>query len=88
LRALGLAPDLATVGWLPEVNAADAGQVLESLRAADVPNPTLRSAGGQPIDPLKLDRPMFPIVDIAPVRNRFVIGVDAGSVPGCEGRRV
>ena len=24
---------------------------------------------------------MFPIVDIAPVRNRFVIGVDAGSVP-------
>lgn len=81
IRALGLAPDLATVGWLPEVNAADAGQVLESLRAANAPNPTLRSASGQPIDPLKTDRPMFPIVDIAPVRNRFVIGVDAGSVP-------
>ena len=81
MRAVGLADDLATVGWLPEVDAADAGQVLESLRASNVPNPTLRGGDGQPIDPAKLDRPMFPIVDIAPARNRGVIGVDAGSFP-------
>lgn len=80
-RALGLAPDILTIGWLPEVSAARAGDVLQALQAAGVPNPTLRTTGGQPIDPATLDRPMFPIVDIAPERNRFVIGVDAGSVP-------
>jgi two-component sensor histidine kinase len=80
-RALGLAPDIITIGWLPEVDAARAGEALQALRAAGVPNPTLRTADGQPIDPATLDRPMFPIVDIAPQRNRFVIGVDAGSVP-------
>ena len=80
-RALGLAPDIMTIGWLPEVDAARAGEVLQALQAAGVPNPTLRTADGQPIDPATLDRPMFPIVDIAPERNRFVIGVDAGSVP-------
>jgi two-component sensor histidine kinase len=81
IRALGLTPDLTTVSWLPQIDVAQAGEMLQSLRAANAPNPTLRGADGQPIDPAKLDRPMFPIVDIAPVRNRFVIGVDAGSVP-------
>ncbi|MGE3991470.1 sensor histidine kinase [Pseudorhodoplanes sp.] len=81
-RALGLAPDLATIGWLPQVDAADAEQVLQSLRASDAPNPTLRSADGLPIDPSKLDRPMFPVVDVEPEHNRFVMGVDAGSFPG------
>jgi two-component sensor histidine kinase len=81
MRALGLAPDLATVGWLPEVEPARAAEVLQSLQASGVPNPTLRGADGQPVDPQTLNRPMFPIVDIAPVKNRFVVGVDAGSFP-------
>jgi two-component sensor histidine kinase/CHASE1-domain containing sensor protein len=81
IRTLGLAPDLVTIGWLPQVEAAQAGEVLQALQAAGAPNPTLRGADGKPIDPAKLDRPLFPIVDIAPARNRFVIGVDAGSFP-------
>lgn len=81
LRALGLATDLTTVGWLPEVEVARAGEVLQSLRASNAPNPTLRGADGQPIDLENLDRPLFPIIDIAPARNRFVLGVDAGSFP-------
>jgi two-component sensor histidine kinase len=80
-RALGLAPDLATVGWLPEVEPARAAEATEALRAAHAPNPALRGADGQPVDPAKLDRPMFPIVDIAPQHNRFVLGLDAGSFP-------
>jgi two-component sensor histidine kinase len=81
MRAVGLADDLATVGWLPEVNATDAGQVLDSLRASGAPNPILRAGNGQPIDPATLDRPMFPVVDIAPAHNRFAVGIDAGSFP-------
>lgn len=81
MRALGLAPDLATVSWLPEVDAAQAATVVQALRGADAPNPTLRDADGQPIDPATLGRPMFPIIDIAPERSRAVLGIDAGSVP-------
>jgi two-component sensor histidine kinase len=81
MRALGLAPDLATVGWLPEVSSAQAAEVMDMLRASHTPNPVLRGGDGKPIDPAALHRPMFPIVDIAPARNRFVIGVDAGSFP-------
>ena len=33
------------------------------------------------VDPAKLDRPLYPIVDIAPERNRRVLGVDAGAFP-------
>jgi two-component sensor histidine kinase len=81
MRAVGLADDLATLGWLPEVDAANAEEVQQALRASGAPNPTLRSADGQPIDPAKLDRPMFPVVDIAPAHNRLAIGIDAGSFP-------
>ena len=80
-RALGLSSDLTTVGWLPEVEAARVEEVLQSLRASNAPNPTLRGADGKPIDPKLLDRPIFPIIDIAPERNRFVAGIDAGSFP-------
>lgn len=81
IRALGLASDLTTIGWLPEVDAAHAAEVTAALRAGGAPNATLRSADEQPLDPEKLDRPMFPVVDVAPERNRSVIGIDAGSFP-------
>jgi len=80
-RAVGLAPDLATVGWLPEVRPAQVPEILASLAASGAPNPTLRTGNGQPIDPQALDRPIYPIVDIAPAHNRIVLGVDAGSFP-------
>jgi len=80
-RAIGLAPDLAFVGWLPEVAPVQAAEIEQVLRASDAPDPTLRSADGRPIDLKTLDRPLFPVIDIAPERNRFAIGIDAGSVP-------
>lgn len=80
-RALGLASDLATVGWLPEVAPAQAAEVTEALRASDAPHPTLRTGDGKPIEPDQIGRAMFPVVDVAPAGNRFVLGVDAGSFP-------
>ncbi len=78
-RALGLAPDLMTVGWLPEVDTAQAADALHALEASGIENPQFRGPGGKPIDPSTLKRPMFPIVDIAPERNRSVLGTDAGA---------
>jgi two-component sensor histidine kinase len=80
-RALALAPDLATIGWLPEVEASRAEEALETLRRSGISDPKLRGADGRPIDPAKLARPLYPILDIAPTRNRFVLGVDAGTFP-------
>jgi two-component sensor histidine kinase len=80
-RALGLAPDLATIGWLPEITPAQAEQVTDMLRLSGAPNPTLRAGDGKPIDPETVGRPIFPVADVAPAANQFVIGVDAGSFP-------
>ena len=81
IQALGLASDLTTVGWLPEVEPARADEVLKSLGASGVQAPAFRGPDGKILDPETLDRPLYPIVDIAPTRNRFVLGVDAGSFP-------
>jgi two-component sensor histidine kinase len=80
-RSLGLAPDLATVGWVPEVPVAQAAEAVQSLKASGAPDPTLRTGDGKPIDPATLDRPLYPILDIAPAQSRFAMGVDAGSFP-------
>lgn len=80
-RALGLAPDLTTIGWLPEVDPPQAAEALQALRAAGVEQPEFRGPGGKPINPATLKRPIFPIVDIAPEKNRSVLGVDAGAFP-------
>jgi two-component sensor histidine kinase len=80
-RALGLAPDLATIGWLPEVESAHAAEVTDMLRSSGAPDPSLRAGDGKPIDPGQIGRAMFPVVDVAPAGNRFVLGIDAGSFP-------
>ena len=81
IQALSLASDLTTVGWLPEVEPSRADEALKSLAASGVQAPAFRGPDGKIIDPEKLDRPLYPIIDIAPARNRFVLGVDAGSFP-------
>lgn len=81
IRALGLAPDLTTIGWLPEVEPAQAAEVAEMLRSSGAPDPTLRAGNGKPIDPDKIGRPMFPVVDVAPADNLIAAGIDAGSFP-------
>ena len=80
-RVLALAPDLTTVGWLPEVQPALADQALKSMEASGVENPRFVGEDGKPLSPAGLDRPLYPIIDIAPDRNRFVLGVDAGAFP-------
>lgn len=80
-RALGLAPDLATIGWLPEVEPAQAAEVADMLKSSGAPNPTLRAGDGTPIDPGQIGRAMYPVVDTAPAGNRSVLGIDAGSFP-------
>lgn len=78
-RALGLAPDLTTVGWLPEVDASEAADALRALEGSGIENPQFRDADGKPIDPATVKRPMFPILDIAPEQNRGVLGTDVGA---------
>ena len=80
-QALSLASDLTTFGWLPEVEPAHADEALKSLADSGVSAPAFRGPDGKIVDPEKLDRPLYPIIDIAPTRNRFVLGVDAGSFP-------
>ncbi len=65
-QALGLASDLTTVGWLPEVEPSRAEDALKSLAASGVAAPAFRGPDGKLIDPEKLDRPLYPIIDIAP----------------------
>lgn len=80
-QALSLASDLTTVGWLPEVEPSHATDALMSLAASGVDAPAFRGPDGKLVDPEKLDRPLYPVIDIAPTRNRFVLGIDAGSFP-------
>jgi two-component sensor histidine kinase len=80
-HVIALVPDIATVGWLPEIELDRVPEALAALAAAGMPNPQFLGSDGQPLDPDKLGRPLYPIVDIAPERNRTVLGVDAGSFP-------
>jgi two-component sensor histidine kinase len=51
------------------------------MAESGVTNTAFRGPDNQTILPQALDRPLYPILDIAPERNRWVIGVDAGAFP-------
>lgn len=80
-QVMEIVPDIQTVGWLPEVPVSIADDALTSLRNSDVENPQFYDRTGQPLNLADLDRPLYPIIDVAPDRNRRVLGVDAGSFP-------
>lgn len=80
-QVVNLIPDIATVSWMPEVPPEKADQALASLAASGVENPRLIGANGQTLIPETMTRPLYPIVDIAPERNRWTLGLDAGSFP-------
>jgi two-component sensor histidine kinase len=80
-QVIALAPEISTVGWLPEIQPARADVALRTLAEAGIEQPRLIGQDGTAIDPGKLDRPLYPILDIAPEKNRRVLGVDAGSFP-------
>lgn len=76
-----LVSDISTMGWLPEVPVARAGEALQSLKEAGVENPRFIGRDGQPVALESLDRPLYPILDVAPQSNRWILGVDAGDFP-------
>jgi len=80
-QVMEIVPDIQTVGWLPEVPVSIADDALTSLRNSDVDNPQFFDASGKPLTLTGLNRPLYPIIDVAPERNRRVLGVDAGSFP-------
>ena len=80
-QVIALAPEISTVGWLPEIEPARAEEALRVLAQSGADRPRFIGPGGSAIDPAELDRPLYPIMDIAPERNRTFLGVDAGSFP-------
>ena len=80
-QVIALAPEISTVGWLPEIEPARAEEALRVLAQSGANRPRFVGQGGSAIDPAALDRPLYPIMDIAPERNRPFLGVDAGSFP-------
>lgn len=80
-RVIAMAPEIATVGWLPEVAPERAGEAMKSLIEAAVERPRFVGSDGRTVEPALLGRPLYPIIDVAPDRNRRVIGVEAGSFP-------
>jgi two-component sensor histidine kinase len=78
-QVIALAPEISTVGWLPEIQPARANDALQTLTLSGVAQPRFVGPDGVAVDPGQLDRPLYPIVDIAPERNRRVLGVDAGA---------
>jgi CHASE1-domain containing sensor protein len=81
IQVISLVPDIATAGWLPEVDKSRAVEALKALADSGVENPRFVDGNGQTIAPERLNRPLYPIMDIAPEKNRFVLGVDAGAFP-------
>ncbi len=80
-QVIALAPEISTVGWLPEIQPSRADDAIRTLAESGVAQPRFIGPEGAAIDPAKLDRPLYPIVDIAPEQNRRVLGVDAGAFP-------
>jgi two-component sensor histidine kinase len=80
-QVTSIVPDIQTVGWLPEVPASIAEDALLSMRNSDVENPRFVDRAGKPVEMKGLDRPLYPIIDVAPDSNRWILGVDAGSFP-------
>jgi two-component sensor histidine kinase len=80
-QVIALAPEISTTGWLPEIQPARTDDALQTMTLSGGTQPRLRGPDGVAVDPAKLDRPLYPIVDIAPEQNRHVLGIDAGAFP-------
>lgn len=80
-QIIALVPDLQSVGWLPEVAAANVNDALTALTDSGVENPRILGRDSQPLVTTSAERPLYPIIDIAPDENRRILGIDAGSFP-------
>ena len=80
-QVIALAPEISTVGWLPEIKPALADDAHPHAGAIGCRATAFHRTGRRRGHPAPLDRPLYPIIDIAPERNRRVLGVDAGAFP-------
>ena len=74
-----LAPDLASMAWLPEILPSQIPDALQSFAAIGLP--AIRGADGAPLSLQGLQRPLYPIVDVIPEAAHGIIGLDAGDFP-------
>jgi len=80
-RVLDLVTDVTTVSWLPQVTPEHANEALQALSEAGVTDPHFVGADNQPVVPETLDRPLFPLLDAVPDRQRRLLALDVGSFP-------
>jgi two-component sensor histidine kinase len=80
-QIVALLPDLATLRWMPEVDAAHAQEALAGLRASGIPRPFFFDAHNNPIDPETVGRPLFPVIDATAEPKEPIIGLDAATFP-------
>ena len=69
-QVIVLAPEISTVGWLPEVEPGTRRRSAPRADRSGRRTTALHRTGRLQVDPANLGRPIYPIVDIAPERNR------------------
>lgn len=77
-----LAPDFAAVGWTPRIEPSEIPAALDVLAQEGVASPAILGPDRRPLDRRRLDRPLYPILDIEPRGpNAVVLGVDIAASP-------
>lgn len=79
-----LVPDIQTLGWVPEVKQDQIADALSALRDAGMNDPHFIGRDNEPLSASSLStlgRPLYPLLDVLPPQNRFVLGVETGSFP-------
>ena len=81
-RAAAGARSVIAVSWNRRTRPDEAPAVAAQLRALGVPEPVLRTANGEKIDPAALAREVFPVTLIEPAEgNAQVLGLDTATFP-------
>lgn len=94
VRALRLAPDLSSIGWIVEVTADSAAEALKALSGSGIENAHFVDAAGATLATEALPRPLLVLLDIAPDEMRARLGTDmtsfaahAGAIHAARERR-
>jgi two-component sensor histidine kinase/CHASE1-domain containing sensor protein len=80
-KILALAPDISSMGWIPQVGPEQVEDVVRSMRASGLEGAAIRDADGKPVDVQKIERQLYPIIDVVPDSARSVIGLDVATLP-------
>ncbi|MDT3685180.1 MAG: CHASE domain-containing protein [Pseudorhodoplanes sp.] len=80
-KILALAPDISSMGWLPQVGPKQVEDAVRSMRASGLESAAIRGADGKPVDVQNIERQLYPIIDVVPDSARSVIGLDVATLP-------